>query len=112
MPSLRQPSKVWRAFTGREWDETAIDPAALGIEQEMRAPQGEASETGRAAEAAAAGTDALAGTAGATRDALVIAAALCLWHAGITETPERGAALARRRIDSGDAAARLEAACG
>ena len=57
-----------------------------------------------------AGRAALDGAPGPTRDALVLGAALALWHAGLVADVGAGAARAREALDSGAAAERLAAA--
>jgi anthranilate phosphoribosyltransferase len=126
IPSLSQTGKVFRyRDRGEEWSEE-FKPAELGIDQPLRAPQipegipleenetalaGVALDRGPLAKAAAAaGIDALEGSAGATRDALVYGAALCLWHLGRAESLHDAAQIARRAIDSGKARAQLRGA--
>jgi anthranilate phosphoribosyltransferase len=123
IPSLRQTGKVFYYHHAGEEQSLEISPAALGIEQPMRAPQipGEAAkgeegdniaaqfDTAVVAEAAAqAGIEALAGRPGPTRDALVCAAALCLWHLKRHDFLKEAADAARRVLDSGDALKRLQ----
>ena len=93
VPSLRQEGKAYYYHERGEELPVEFDPREWGIEQALRAPQipGTAGgESGTAAAgpdtalvanaAAKAGLDALRGDHGATRDALVCAGALCLWH--------------------------------
>ena len=124
IPSLRQTGKVFYYHDAGEEQSLEFTPAALGIEQPVRAPQipGEAAkggeegddvaaqfDTAAVAEAAAqAGIEALAGRPGPTRDALVCAAALCLWHLKRHASLKDAADAARRVLDSGDALKRLQ----
>jgi anthranilate phosphoribosyltransferase len=93
IPSLSHGGKAFHYHAGGEESSTEFRPAELGIEQSVRAPrirgasdegEGEAPlDVAAVAKAAAeAGMAALAGRPGATRDALVYGAALCLWHLG------------------------------
>jgi len=123
IPSLSQTGKVFRyRDRGDEWSEE-FKPTELGIDQPLRAPQipegialeeNEAAQAGVARDreplakaAAAAGLAALEGRAGATRDALVYGAALCLWHLGRAESLKDAAQRARQALDSGKARAQL-----
>jgi len=60
--------------------------------------------------AAEAGMAALAGQPGATRDALVYGAALCLWHLGRHASPRSAAETVRAVLDRGKALQRLHRA--
>ena len=67
-------------------------------------------DTDAAAQAAAElGLRALAGEAGLTRDGLVYAAALCLWHLRRYDTLAAAADKVRKVLDSGEALARFKA---
>lgn len=119
IPSLRQTGKIWHYHAKGEEKEVDIKPETLGIEQELRAvplpedlpgyrrkTDGVASSVDAhaiAAEAARAGIEALEGKTGATSDALVYGAALCLWHLGHCKTLAEAAAHAREVIGSGKA---------
>jgi anthranilate phosphoribosyltransferase len=126
IPSLCQTGKVFRyRDRGEAWSEE-FKPAALGIDQPVRAAQipggipheaNEAALAGAALDrellataAAEAGLAALEGRAGPTRDALVYGTALCLWHLGRADSANNAADLARRAIDSGKALAHLRGA--
>ncbi|MBV5274503.1 MAG: anthranilate phosphoribosyltransferase [Lamprocystis purpurea] len=123
IPSLRQVGTCFN-YQGRgEEQPFEIDPAALGIEQSVRAvalpadlPQTtrpgddiavavDVPATARAA--AAAGMAALAGTRGTTYDSLVFSAALVLWHLGRESSLAAAAGRAREALDSGRAALRV-----
>ncbi len=119
IPGLSQTGKVFRVLGDAEEAPAEFRPAELGIEQSVRAPRvpgaGDADEgevpldTAAVASAAAqAGMAALRGQAGPTRDCLVYGAALCLWHLGRHGSLREAADAARRVLDSGAAAARLD----
>ena len=124
IPSLRQGAKVWSYHDDGEVHDSDISPAAVDIEQTVRAvplPDGiegyrrRSDETGgevdgvAIAEAAArAGLDALDGAPGPARDSLVYGAALILRHAGRTERLDAGAALVRAALDDGRARAHFD----
>lgn len=116
LPSLRQRGHALRYTPELETHELEVDPAAAGISQSVRMPplpettSAGASPATLASAAALAGLDALRGARGATRDALVYAAALVLWHIGRADSVAAGAETAREVIDSGAARARFEAA--
>jgi anthranilate phosphoribosyltransferase len=121
IPSLRQSGKAFFYHDGGE--ERALDftPADFGIEQSLRAPplppglspdedEGVAAslDTEAIAKAAAsAGLAALEGAPGATRDCLVSAAALCLWHLKQFESLRTAADAVRAVLDGGAALARF-----
>ncbi|MCX7945394.1 MAG: hypothetical protein N2557_00245 [Hydrogenophilus sp.] len=124
-PSLRQPTKLLRWTGEGDFIEESVDPTDLGIVQNIRAPllpgsRGDVAETevepeeifdARAAARAAAeaGLAALAGKPGATFDALVLSAAVALWHTGRAPSLAAGAELARRALLTGEARNRFEA---
>jgi len=120
IPSLSQTGKVFRYTEGGEEAPVEFKPAEFGIEQSLRAPRipgaGEdeaqtpfdAASVARAA--ADAGLAALGGEPGATRDALVCGAAVCLWHLGRHRTLREAAEAARAALDRGTALARLHQA--
>jgi anthranilate phosphoribosyltransferase len=123
IPSLRQTGKVFYYHDKGEERSLEFTAADLGIEQPVRAPQipGEAEgveegddvaakfDTAAVAKAAAqAGLEALEGCSGPTRDALVCAAALCLWHLKRHESLKEAADAVRRVLDSGEALKRLQ----
>jgi anthranilate phosphoribosyltransferase len=107
-PGLRQAGRALRLMPGTADAFVDIDPVALGIDSAVRAPA-PAGGVVDAAGAALAGLAALDGAKGATRDALVVTAALALWLAGKTPGPVDGAELARAALDSGAARARFRA---
>ncbi|GAB6049297.1 hypothetical protein JCM16106_01410 [Hydrogenophilus islandicus] len=124
IPSLRQESKLIRFFGAGDFEEMTIDPKTIGIAQNVRAPllpgsSGDVAETevekeafdarAMARAAVEAGQAALAGEAGPTHDALILGAALALWHTGKVASLAEGAARAREAIASGEAARRFAA---
>jgi anthranilate phosphoribosyltransferase len=125
IPSLRQPGRFYFYRERGAEQPLDVDPATLGITSHVRAvplpsakehdpDTGDDAETPfdatRAAEAAAAaGREALEGRPGPAREALVYAAAMCLWHLGRFETPQAAAQVVRTVLDEGRAAARLVA---
>lgn len=126
VPSLRQSGKIWHYHDGGEEKEVDIEPEALGIHQKLRAvplpeelpgyrkkSDGVASNVDAgaiAAEAARAGLRALEGNAGATFDALVYGAALCLWHLGRHPSLSDAADAVRDALRSGRALNHFKAA--
>ncbi|MGA7801334.1 MAG: anthranilate phosphoribosyltransferase [Gammaproteobacteria bacterium] len=125
-PSLQQPANVFYYRDRGEEQLEPADPTSLGIEQKTRAvplPKDlpaaprrddniatEVDSDAVAAAAAEAGLEALKGAAGATRDSLVYAAALCLHHIGRHDSLQSAAEAARKALDSGAALAHLKAA--
>ncbi len=119
IPSLRQSGKIWHYHQQGEEKEVDIEPAALGIRQQLRAvplpdhlpgyrKKTDGVATGIdpaaiAAEAAHAGIEALEGKAGASFDSLVYSAALCLWHLGKHPSLSDAASAARQALESGQA---------
>jgi anthranilate phosphoribosyltransferase len=97
------PNDVCEVVNG-EVRERVIDPVELGIERgdpdELRG--------GTPAENAAAIREVFAGAPGARRDAILLNAAGAVAAAGHAEDLREGLALARRAVDSGAAAARLD----
>lgn len=126
LPSLRQTGKAF--YQHEDGVERALDftPADFGIEQSLRAPPlppelaAESDEDDDAPKkldteaiahaAAAEGRAALAGKAGPTRDSLVSAAALCLWHLKRYDQLRSAADAVRTVLDSGAALERF--VCG
>lgn len=122
VPSLRQAGRYFEYHgTGPE-SEVAIDPAVLGIRQDVRAvplPGSVAAAEGEdeivaaidiaatARAAAAAGMAALRGTQGAFYDSLVLGGAIVLHHAGKAASLADAAAQIRAVLDSGRAALRV-----
>ena len=120
---LSQTGKAFHYHGGGEETATELKPAALGIEQSVRAPRipgARAPEAGDAGEgevpfdaaavakaAAEAGMAALAGRHGPTRDCLVYGAALCLWHLGRHDSLGAAAEAVRGALDRGLALGRL-----
>ncbi len=125
-PSLQQPANVFHYRDRGEEQLDPADPTSLGIAQSTRAvplPKDlppapvrddniatEVDSDAVAAAAAEAGLAALNGAAGATRDSLVYAAALCLHHTGRHDSLQAAADAARKALDSGAALAHLKAA--
>lgn len=120
VPSLRQKGKAFYYHERGEEQSVDLYPTDLGLDQPLRAPEippaavtdapGEAAQhdNGAVAKAAAeAGMDALRGSPGATREALISAGALCLWHMRRHESLQTAAAAVREVLDSGKALARL-----
>ena len=121
VPSLRQNGKAFYYHERGEEQPVEFNPMDWGIEQALRAPQipgaadGEAGDeavqldTAAVAKAAAqAGLDALRGAPGATRDALVCAGALCLWHLRRHGSLRAAADAVREALDNGKALARIQ----
>ncbi|HYN79443.1 MAG TPA: anthranilate phosphoribosyltransferase [Lamprocystis sp. (in: g-proteobacteria)] len=123
IPSLRQTGTCFN-YQGRGEEQAFdIDPAAMGIEQAVRAvplpddlPQStrpgddiavavDVPATARAA--AEAGLAALTGVRGPTYDSLVFSAALVLWHLGREPSMAAAAGRVREALDSGGAARRV-----
>ena len=113
-PSLRQSGRLFH-YTGTEAEkEVTLLPADFGIADGVRpATQSntqrensgaEGAETpfdaASAARDAAAGLAALRGTAGPTRDALISAGAICLWHLGRCDSLRTAADVIREALDS------------
>jgi len=124
IPSLSQPAKTFVYQALGEEREAIVDPREIGIEQQQRcvplpgdlaaakAIDGIAAAVDVPSAALAAaehGLAALRGAAGATRDALVYAAAIALHGTGHCASLGEGADAARRALDDGAAHARFEA---
>ncbi|MHB1352259.1 MAG: anthranilate phosphoribosyltransferase [Thiobacillus sp.] len=122
IPSLRQPGKYFHYRDRGAEVEAAIDPAALGIDQPVRAAPLPGSVAGEAGEdeivaaidikataraAAEAGILALKGDRGPTYDSLVLAGAIILHHVGRAASVADAATQIRTVLDSGTAAARV-----
>lgn len=120
VPSLRQNGKAFFYHERGEEQSVEFNPADWGIEQAVRAPQiprgpsGEAGDelvqldtTAVAKAAAQAGLDALHGAPGPTRDALICAGALCLWHLRRRDSLQAAADAMRQVLDNGQALARM-----
>lgn len=122
IPSLRQTGKYFHYHDRGAETEAAIDPAALGIDQAVRAvplPGVVATEAGEdeivaaidvratAHAAAEAGMLALKGDKGPTYDSLVLAGAIVLHHVGRAASLLDAAAQIRAVLDSGKAVARV-----
>ena len=117
VPSLRQIGKAF--YYHERGDEQPLDfnPADWGIEQQLRAPtipgasdaESAPFDTAAIALAAAdAGFEAMRGAQGATRDALVCAGALCLWHLRRRGSLTAAAHAVREVLDNGEALARFQ----
>jgi anthranilate phosphoribosyltransferase len=123
IPSLRQQGVCFNYQDHGEEQPFDIDPAAIGIEQPVRAvPLPEhlptvnrpaddiavAVDVEATAEAAArSGLAALEGAKGPTYDSLVFSGALILWHLGREGTLKAAAERIRGTLDSGRAARRV-----
>lgn len=114
IPSLSHGGKAFHYHGRGEESATEFKPAELGIHQSVRAARiPGASDAGQdeapldalavAQAAAQAGRAALAGEPGATRDALVYGAALCLWHLGRHGSLKDAADAVRGTLDRGKA---------
>ena len=124
IPSLRQTGKAFYYHDQGEEQSLEFNPADLGIDQPVRAPQipGEAVREGEendevvahfdtavvAKLAAEAGMEALAGKPGPTRDGLICAAALCLRHFKRHDSLKGAADAVREVLDSGKALERIQ----
>lgn len=118
IPSLRQTGKVFYYHDRGAEQSMEFNPVDLQIEQAVRAPQIPNQEEGDEATdfdaaalaqvAADAGKEALSGKPGPTRDSLVYAAALCLWHLKRHGTLKDAADTVRRVLDSGKALAHFQ----
>lgn len=124
IPGLSQSGRAFRYRDGSEEAPVDFMPADLDIDQALRAPRisgqaatdgddgdsaGAAPDTAHLAQAAAeAGMAALAGQPGATRDALVYGAALCLWHLGRQASLKGAAKAVRGVLDRGEASERFQ----
>ena len=119
--SLRQGGKAFYYHERGAEQSVEFNPADWGIVQALRAPQiprgpnGEAEDdlgqldTAAVAKAAAqAGLDAFRGAPGPTRDALVCAGALCLWHLRRRDSLQAAAEAVRQVLDNGQALARIQ----
>ena len=116
IPSLRQPAMLHGFVAGGADEAVELDPTAFGIESDQRAPALPASDASvRSPElvdaALGAGLGALEGRPGATREALVYAASICLWRLGRARTPVDAAAAVRRVLDSGAPRDRFDRVC-
>lgn len=98
------PTHAMRLHQGRK-EAITLHPEALGIAQAEPA----ALAGGDAAVNAAMIREVLAGAAGAPADIVLLNAAAALWTAGAAASMEEGLAQARRSIESGAAAQKLEA---
>jgi anthranilate phosphoribosyltransferase len=123
IPSLRQTGTCFNYQHMGEEQSFDIDPAAIGIEQPVRAVPlpDDLPQTARAGDdiavavdvpataraAAAAGLAALKGARGPTYDSLVFAGALVLWHLGREPSLADAAGRVREALDSGRAAQRI-----
>jgi anthranilate phosphoribosyltransferase len=120
IPSLRQSGRAFYYRDGGEEQLLDFTPDAFGIGQPLRAPplptglsaDGDeataALDTEAIARAAAtAGLEALEGAPSATRDSLVSAVALCLWHLRRYESLHAAADAVRAVLDSGAARERF-----
>lgn len=108
-PSLRHKGRVFQYRGEDEGREVEIRPADFGLGDSVEPPplpdevHHELNTVALARDAAEAGLAALDGAPGPTRDALVSAAALCLWHLGRQPTLAAAADAVREALDSGRA---------
>ena len=122
VPSLRQVGRYFQYLERGPESEVAIDPVALGIQQDVRAvplPGSVATAEGEdeivaaidihatARAAAEAGLLALKGSKGAYYDSLVLSGAIVLHHVGKAASLADAAAQIRAVLDSGRAAKRV-----
>ena len=122
VPSLRQAGRYFHYHDMGPESEVAIDPASLGIHQEVRAvplPESVTAAEGEdeivaaidipatARAAAEAGMSALRGTKCAFYDSLVLGGAIILHHVGKADSLADAAAQIRSVLDSGRAARRV-----
>jgi anthranilate phosphoribosyltransferase len=124
VPSLRQTGKLFYYHDQSDDQSRDIIPADFGIEQSVRAapvPEGRIASgedvddvaavfdaTAAAQAAAEAGMETLAGKVGPTRDALVCAGAVCLWHLKRYDTLKEAADAVRAMLDDGSALSRFK----
>ena len=123
--SLRQPTEVFEYHDGGMERPRKIDPAAVGIERDVKnvplpgsLPEVKASDDvaakidadALAGAAAQAGLEALRGGAGPARDSLTYAAAVVLAHLGRCASMGEAAGEVRQVLDGGAALARFETA--
>ena len=124
VPSLRQTAKVFFYHDKGEEKSLGFTAADLGIEQTARASPlpDEAAKGGEEIDAVAAkfdsaavakvaaqaGLEALDGRPGPTHDALVCAAAPCLWHMKRHDSLKEAADAVRRALSSGEALRRFQ----
>ncbi len=125
IPSLRQAGACFAYHDKGEEADHAIEPAALGIAQTVRAaplpeslpqvarPGDEIAVAvdieAMASAAAQAGIEALQGKAGAVHDGIVLGSALVLWHVRKADPLPAAAEMARAAIASGKALAHFRA---
>ena len=122
---LQQPARVFEYHDGGEEQPFEVEPTMLGIEQATRAvplpkdlpPAKPGDEIAisfdsdvAAAIAAEKGMDALRGKIGPTRDSLVYAGAIVLYHLRRADSLAAAADQIRGVLDSGEALSRFEAA--
>ena len=127
IPSLQQPARVFEYHDKGEEAPFDLDPTLLGIEQDTRAvplpadlppakPGDEIAITfdsdAAAAIAMERGVDALKGKNGPTRDSLVYAGAIVLYHLRRADSLMAAADQIRGVLESGEALSRFEAALG
>lgn len=124
VPSLRQTGKFFYYHDQSDDQSRDITPADFGIEQSVRPapiPEGLIASSEEADDVAAvfdtkvvaqaaadAGMETLAGKAGPTRDALVCAGAVCLWHVKRYDTLKEAADAVRYVLDDGSALSRFK----
>ncbi|MBT3196480.1 MAG: anthranilate phosphoribosyltransferase [Gammaproteobacteria bacterium] len=108
--SLRQASTTYQFVGDAPEAAVVVDPEALGIQHDLRAPSIPPGVEGNeeiSKYAAEAGVAALQGQRGITFDALLLSATLVLHHLGRCDSLEQGAEQVRDVLSSGSAAGRL-----
>jgi anthranilate phosphoribosyltransferase len=124
IPSLRQTGKAFYYHDRGEEQSLEFNPMDFSVHQPVRAPQipgGPAMEGEEGDDVAAnvdsavvaklaaeAGMEALTGKPGPTRDGLICAAALCLWHLRRRDSLKGAADAVREVLDSGKALERIQ----
>ena len=114
VPSLRQKGLMVSYAGTTEMDRVDIEPASIGIQQEMRAiglPEGLSVENDLQALAehtANLGQAALSGEKGMFYDGLVLSASLVLWHTKQAPSIAEAAEAVRAVLDAGSALTRLK----
>lgn len=113
IPSLRQPAKCFYYHNFNEEQEITVDPTSLNIHQTTRAINleenaeeitfNDENKSIALQKSVEMGLAALKGEQNITRDALIYAGALCLWHLKRFPTLETAAAQIRNVLDNGSA---------
>ncbi len=123
VPSLRQPGRYFHYHDKGPESEVTIDPAELGIQQDVRSvplPGAVSTAEGEdeivaaidipatARAAAEAGMAALQGNKGSFYDSLILSGAIVLHHVGKAESLKDAASMIRTVLDSGRSASRVK----